>query len=138
MIRRPPRPTRTDTLFPYTTLFRSVRGQLTPLLSRDADTEIWLLGLGARRQRLGGSILSQCFDAFGGAAPDLEDPQRLRRLFELVRDARQAGRLLAYPDRPAGGASAPLCDMPFCSAHRPDLPLAAWGRPPPHPLADDT
>src|SRR3546814_5640115 len=24
MIRRPPRPTRTDTLFPYTTLFRSV------------------------------------------------------------------------------------------------------------------
>src|SRR3546814_6419052 len=26
MIRRPPRATRTDTLFPYTTLFRSVRG----------------------------------------------------------------------------------------------------------------
>src|SRR3546814_3498179 len=26
MIRRPPRPTRTSTLFPYTTLFRSVRG----------------------------------------------------------------------------------------------------------------
>src|SRR3546814_6007394 len=27
MIRRPPRSTRTDTLFPYTTLFRSVTGQ---------------------------------------------------------------------------------------------------------------
>src|SRR3546814_8825885 len=27
MIRRPPRSTRTDTLFPYTTLFRSYRGQ---------------------------------------------------------------------------------------------------------------
>src|SRR3546814_12822812 len=26
MIRRPPRSTRTDTLFPYTTLFRSVKG----------------------------------------------------------------------------------------------------------------
>src|SRR3546814_15563950 len=26
MIRRPPRFTRTDTLFPYTTLFRSIRG----------------------------------------------------------------------------------------------------------------
>src|SRR3546814_20853466 len=35
MIRRPPRSTRTDTLFPYTTLFRS----LTPLgvTGRDAD-----------------------------------------------------------------------------------------------------
>src|SRR3546814_15721799 len=29
MIRRPPRPTRTDTLFPYTTLFRSVTGDRT-------------------------------------------------------------------------------------------------------------
>src|SRR3546814_20898732 len=28
MIRRPPRSTRTDTLFPYTTLFRSKRGHL--------------------------------------------------------------------------------------------------------------
>src|SRR3546814_9058109 len=27
MLRRPPRSTRTDTLFPYTTLFRSPRGQ---------------------------------------------------------------------------------------------------------------
>src|SRR3546814_7180606 len=30
MIRRPPRSTRTDTLFPYTTLFRSDAGQQTP------------------------------------------------------------------------------------------------------------
>src|SRR3546814_1009609 len=29
MIRRPPRSTRTDTLFPYTTLFRSITDQLT-------------------------------------------------------------------------------------------------------------
>src|SRR3546814_5265921 len=30
MIRRPPRSTRTDTLFPYTTLFRSPRGATFP------------------------------------------------------------------------------------------------------------
>src|SRR3546814_1340710 len=34
MIRRPPRSTRTDTLFPYTTLFRSVRRQQRPALAR--------------------------------------------------------------------------------------------------------
>src|SRR3546814_11361950 len=34
MIRRPPRSTRTDTLFPYTTLFRSPQGQEKP--RRDA------------------------------------------------------------------------------------------------------
>src|SRR3546814_19068107 len=34
MIRRPPRSTRTDTLFPYTTLFRSiaVQGNLDPVI----------------------------------------------------------------------------------------------------------
>src|SRR3546814_9917176 len=32
MIRRPPRSTRTDTLFPYTTLFRSVDTQLLTML----------------------------------------------------------------------------------------------------------
>src|SRR3546814_3128999 len=42
MIRRPPRSTRTDTLFPYTTLFRSVRAQLRRTCGGDADA-------GARR-----------------------------------------------------------------------------------------
>src|SRR3546814_10899263 len=32
MLRRPPRSTRTDTLFPYTTLFRSTRGVAAALL----------------------------------------------------------------------------------------------------------
>src|SRR3546814_1904454 len=34
MIRRPPRSTRTDTLFPYTTLFRSTRPHMLPEASR--------------------------------------------------------------------------------------------------------
>src|SRR3546814_11251029 len=34
MIRRPPRSTRTDTLFPYTTLFRSVKGAVAGHLSQ--------------------------------------------------------------------------------------------------------
>src|SRR3546814_15807521 len=40
MIRRPPRSTRTDTLFPYTTLFRSVAGDFPGVEDRhpaDAD-----------------------------------------------------------------------------------------------------
>src|SRR3546814_1608545 len=41
MIRRPPRSTRTDTLFPYTTLFRSIRvhevERVVVLLRREGD-----------------------------------------------------------------------------------------------------
>src|SRR3546814_8584653 len=36
MIRRPPRSTRTDTLFPYTTLFRSTANIIRPLLTAAA------------------------------------------------------------------------------------------------------
>src|SRR3546814_2192984 len=39
MIRRPPRSTRTDTLFPYTTLFRSVDGEDTPTVPCHANPE---------------------------------------------------------------------------------------------------
>src|SRR3546814_6784043 len=39
MIRRPPRSTRTDTLFPYTTLFRSV---ISGALSLHSQTPSWL------------------------------------------------------------------------------------------------
>src|SRR3546814_8249490 len=41
MIRRPPRSTRTDTLFPYTTLFRSWGTALAALASARADTLLW-------------------------------------------------------------------------------------------------
>lgn len=103
------------------------RAQLTPLLSRAADTELWLIGLGAGKQRLGGSILAQCYERFGGDCPDLDHPERLRGFFELIRDAREAGLLLAYHDRSDGGAFAALCEMAFCSHLGLDILLDGWG-----------
>ena len=111
-----------------------VRGQLTPLLRRDVESELWLIGLGAGKQRLGGSILAQChpqteggLPAFGGDVPDLDDPQRLRSLFELIRDAREDGLLLAYHDRSDGGAFAALCEMAFVSHLGLEIRLDGWG-----------
>src|SRR3546814_3033374 len=50
MIRRPPRSTRTDTLFPYTTLFRSYVNQtLLSFLSGDNDFNSRAIGLPLRQ-----------------------------------------------------------------------------------------
>ena len=120
------------------------RAQLTPLLSREMESELWLIGLGAGKQRLGGSILAQCHpeagrvgalpafagDGAGFGVPDLDDPQRLRAFFELIRDAREAGLLLAYHDRSDGGAFASLCEMAFCSHLGLDISLDGWGEDP--------
>ncbi|MDR2871425.1 MAG: phosphoribosylformylglycinamidine synthase [Xanthomonadaceae bacterium] len=112
---------------------RDAHTHLTPLLSRDGETELWLIGLGGGKQRLGGSILAQCYlrkdgsPAFGGEPPDLDDPQRLRAFFELIRDARETGLLLAYHDRSDGGAFAAICEMAFASHLGMDILLDAWG-----------
>src|SRR3546814_19790375 len=45
MIRRPPRSTRTDTLFPYTTLFRSLVGQILDRHGLRYEADWWLSGL---------------------------------------------------------------------------------------------
>src|SRR5690606_12538120 len=104
-----------------------VTAQLTPLIEDGIDSELWLIGLGAGKQRLGGSILAQCFDAFGGTCPDLDDPARLRAFFELIRYAREAGLLRAYHDRSDGGTFATLCEMAFCSHRGLDIDLDGWG-----------
>src|SRR3546814_14508026 len=51
MIRRPPRSTRTDTLFPYTTLFRSQRGRGVGR-SIYSTVESWAAARGATEIRL--------------------------------------------------------------------------------------
>src|SRR3546814_5579279 len=63
MIRRPPRSTRTDTLFPYTTLFRSV----TKAGLADYYAEVWphiapyVTGRPLSLVRCPGGITEQCF-----------------------------------------------------------------------------
>jgi phosphoribosylformylglycinamidine synthase len=120
-----------------------VRLQLTPLLDREVDSELWLIGLGGGKQRLGGSALAQChpeaggndaFPAFAAASerdgfgvPDVDDPQRLVEFFELMRAARQSGLVRAYHDRSDGGAFAALAEMAFCSRTGLDIALDAWG-----------
>src|SRR3546814_9997380 len=82
MIRRPPRSTRTDTLFPYTTLFRS------PYRKADAID----------RPSAG---IDECEDVAAGARHDLETRVGVARR-PLVEDQPVAG------DRPADGHREPL------------------------------
>src|SRR3546814_14184301 len=53
MIRRPPRSTRTDPLFPYTTLFRSLLGGLTGRQAIGHHVVIGLTGGESRRSERG-------------------------------------------------------------------------------------
>src|SRR3546814_7731361 len=61
MIRRPPRSTRTDTLFPYTTLFRSKRDLPLVVAARHAvDLADRLVAFVDEQQSVLGQIFEQC------------------------------------------------------------------------------
>src|SRR3546814_14513515 len=116
MIRRPPRSTRTDTLFPYTTLFRSRNGVF--LAQRGFDvvaTDISSAGL-AKANRLAkerGVALTMeqidlahyswpeaAFDAAVAIFVPFADPLLPARLFSgFIRTLRPGGFLLVAGDR---------------------------------------
>src|SRR3546814_3079344 len=92
MIRRPPRCTRTDTLFPYTTLVRSLL-PFTGEGARRADE-------GARAQRSAPLILrSDFFEALASLAPSSVAPRHLLP---------QAGEGLLPTDQAASATASPI------------------------------
>src|SRR3546814_2499486 len=93
MIRRPPRSTRTDTLFPYTTLFRSVAYQ-APRRAKALDgLEGWLAER-FRRHRGNADVVRQDLEREHGIVVSLRTVERavapLRR--ELRAEARATVR----------------------------------------------
>ncbi|MBD8899893.1 phosphoribosylformylglycinamidine synthase [Rhodanobacter sp. DHG33] len=104
-----------------------VRRTLTPQLKLDrGDTDLWLLDLGAGRDRLGASALTQVFNRSGGVPPDLDDAKRLKALFDLVQEANRGGLLLAYHDRSDGGVIVTLLEMAFAGHCGLEIQLDGW------------
>jgi phosphoribosylformylglycinamidine synthase len=104
-----------------------VRRTLTPQLRLDrGDTDLWLVDLGAGRDRLGASALTQVFNRGGGVPPDLDDAKRLKALFELVQEANRGGLVLAYHDRSDGGVIVTLLEMAFAGHCGLEIHLDGW------------
>src|SRR3546814_16679194 len=118
MIRRPPRSTRTDTLFPYTTLFRSdhprPRGPRRQGARDDAAPRGHRAGAGDGRA-------AGAADGGHGRGPrpaqqgDREEPRR-ERLPGQARRADRAAQTPLLPRLPGAGAG----------RRRPELGRAAW------------
>src|SRR3546814_456883 len=103
MIRRPPRSTRTDTLFPYTTLFRSLQGLRVPCGMAPADhlriepqrlADPWVICcVAVEQQKVGpGRVM---FAVGGKGEPPAQRPlDQGRRLIEITLAADDLRHLL--------------------------------------------
>jgi phosphoribosylformylglycinamidine synthase len=102
-----------------------VRSALTPCLRRDVgETELLLIDLGRGQNRLGGSCLAQVYEQLGDRPADLDDPELLAGMFTAVREAADAGALLAYHDRSDGGLFTTVLEMAFAGGVGVDVDLA--------------
>src|SRR3546814_14675764 len=84
MIRRPPRSTRTDTLFPYTTLFRSL-GDAGPWPMEPCGAccgQALRLALAAPRRHIDGTIRFRCSDR--GMGDDRSWPATLYHIWIIA------------------------------------------------------
>ena len=89
---------------------------LTPQLRHcDEPSYLLLFDLGSGKNRLGASCLAQAYQRTGGATPDLDDPQMLKRFFAAIQELNSRGMLLAYHDRSDGGLFASVAEMIFAS-----------------------
>jgi phosphoribosylformylglycinamidine synthase len=108
-----------------------VRATLTPELRTDrGSTRLLLIDLGCGRNRLGGSALAQVYGRIGREVPDLESPDLLRAMFDLVQTLNREGRILAYHDRSDGGLLATLAEMAFAGHAGLDVDLSGLGEQP--------
>jgi len=111
-----------------------VRRTLTPVLRTDLGaTSLWLIDLGAGRNRLGGSALAQVFGEQGGEPADLDDPQRLVSFARALAELKVAGLVLAYHDRSDGGLYATLVEMAFAGHCGIDVEVPAGAAQAPRP-----
>jgi len=93
---------------------QDVRRTLTPQLRTNrGDTDLLLIDLGRRQNRLGGSALAQVYQRQDEEFPDVDAPETLKAFFTVIQELNAAGRLLAYHDRSDGGLLATLVEMMF-------------------------
>src|SRR3546814_19585718 len=127
MIRRPPRSTRTDTLFPYTTLFRSKR--IVALLPRRTAIKRGAAGEHYKQQVIAAHIDTVL--VVSGLDGDF-NPRRLERSLLLVhRGAPPPALVFTTAARPH--PHAPAAPHPPAGLAGPALPASPAHPPPPHP-----
>jgi phosphoribosylformylglycinamidine synthase len=89
------------------------RRTLTPELKPAIPSRLWLIDLGAGRNRLGGSCWAQVHEQQGGEPADLDEPSRLARLAAALHALKASDLILAYHDRSDGGVLVTLLEMAF-------------------------
>ncbi len=91
-----------------------VRKCVTPQLRTDkGETDLLLLDLGRKQNRLGGSALAQVYNEIGDVPADLDEPLDIKAFFQGIQQLLAEDKIIAYHDRSDGGLFTTLVEMAF-------------------------
>jgi phosphoribosylformylglycinamidine synthase len=92
---------------------KDVRKTLTPELTVNIESSLLLIDLGKGKARMGGSCLSQVYNAIGYEVPDVDDASDLLNLYNLIQDLGEKNLIQAYHDISDGGLFTTVVEMAF-------------------------
>jgi len=90
-----------------------IRKIVEPVIIADADSHLIYLDLSQTDHQLGGSSFSQILSQLGSQTPDIKDPKYFIRVFGVLQQLIDEGKILAGHDISAGGMITTLLEMVF-------------------------
>lgn len=105
-----------------------VRNTATPQLRTDkGESELILLDLGNKQNRMGASCLAQVYNELGTSTPDVDSPAILKGFFDSIQTLIRDGKVMAYHDRSDGGLFSTVTEMAFAGKAGVNIDLSDLG-----------
>ena len=84
---------------------------ITPDIKKPGESSLLHIDLSNGKSRLGGSAFAQSLGQIGNECPDIDDSEKLLKLFELIQDLITEEYIISYHDISDGGLITTLCEM---------------------------
>ncbi|MFC1837275.1 phosphoribosylformylglycinamidine synthase, partial [Thermodesulfobacteriota bacterium] len=100
---------------------------VTPDIKRPGESVLIFIDLAKGKNRLGGTALAQTLKQIGQTSPDMDNPDLVKRAFNVIQELISKEIVLAGHDRSDGGLATTLLEMAFAGNCGLDIELEGTG-----------
>ena len=120
----------------YATM-KDITRTVTPDIKKPGESVLLFVDLARGQNRLGGSALAQTFKQIGSSAPDMDDPDLVKKGFNALQACIDRELVLSGHDRSDGGLVVTLLEMAFGGNCGLDIDLKGAGTPIEHLFSEE-
>jgi phosphoribosylformylglycinamidine synthase len=110
---------------------------VTPDIKRPGESILMFIDLAEGRNRLGGTALAQTLKQVGDISPDMDNPDLVKRAFNVIQELIGKDLILSGHDRSDGGLLTTVLEMAFAGNCGLDIELQGVGTPIEHFFSEE-